>query len=78
MGMTDKEKEKTKLLREKLKKYKDFDRDAWLIIGAFAFCKESDEYGGSEHILDEMIKLVEKNATLEGFMADIGTLVGIE
>ena len=77
MGMTVGEEKKVKELREKLRKYPDFDREAWLIIGTFAFCEEADNFGGTEYILDEMIKLVGKCSNLDDFIADAGSLIGL-
>jgi len=75
MGMSASEEKKVKILREKVKKYPDLSREDWMMIGVFAFCEEADDYGGTEHILDEMIKLVDKCSDFDTFIAEAGALV---
>ena len=76
--MSEEEKRKVRELLDKIKeKGIGFDRDALLIIGTFAFCKEAKEYGGSLVILDKMIKLLDEYPNSEDFIAEAGELIGV-
>ena len=72
--------EESKKVDELLSKIKEkgvgFDRDALMIVGTFAFCKEAKEHGGSLVILDKMIKLLDEYPNSEDFIAEAGELIG--
>lgn len=72
--------EESKKVDELLSKIKavgvGFDRDALIIIGVFAFCKEAKEYGGTLVILDKMIKLLDDYPNRKDFIPKAGALIG--
>lgn len=77
--MTESTSRKTDELLKKIReKGQGFDRDALLIVGTIAFCKEAKEYGGTEKILDEMIKLLDKYPKAEDFIPEAFLLIGVE
>ena len=77
--MNKEEREKVRQLAQIIKeKGVGFDRDTLLIVGTFAFCEDADKYGGTLHILDEMIKILEEHPNVEEFMARVGRLVGLD
>ena len=75
--MSDEEKKKVRELLDKIKEIGiGFDRDALLIIGIFAFCKEAKEYGGSLVVLEKMIKLLDEYPNRKDFIPKAGALIG--
>ena len=76
--MSEEEKKKVRELLDKIKEIGvGFDRDALMIIGTLAFCKEAKEYGGSLVILDKMIKLLDDYPNSADFIAEAGELIGV-
>ena len=74
--MSEKEKKKIRELLNKIKAVgKGFDDEAIMMLGCIAFSKQSDEYGGSVYIMNEMIKLLDKYPNADDFMTEAFEIV---